>query len=154
MGRATAGIAAGYLALWGVIRRAWPDEMSWGRLALGILVLGLAVLLIRRQRRIIGCRREDHDGESPLFLWVHLFDSHLPCEPPERLLHALGESLDQTLVVFISDHGEADNLANRKSAQLLALRAETEDCFESGAITRQEIDAATRRVLEALGYVQ
>jgi arylsulfatase A-like enzyme len=94
-------------------------------------------------------RLGDRRGEQPLFLWIHLFDPHLPYTPPQRLrehfrgtdlalppsplpagevrerfdgydgevafvdeqvgrlLEALGPRLDRTLVVFVSDHGEA-----------------------------------------------
>jgi len=68
---------------------------------------------------------------SPFFLWVHLFDPHSPYEPPEadaklsatpydgeiasvdrqigRLVEALEPNgiLDNTIVVFTSDHGES-----------------------------------------------
>lgn len=68
---------------------------------------------------------------TPLFLWVHLFDPHQPYEPPEedakrsptlydgeiasvdrqigRFVDALKKrgSLDDTLLVFTSDHGES-----------------------------------------------
>jgi arylsulfatase A-like enzyme len=94
-------------------------------------------------------RLRERGGERPLFLWLHLFDPHLPYTPPQRLregfkrtdlalppspmppeeirerfdgydgevafvdeqvgrlLEALGPRLDRTLVVFVSDHGEA-----------------------------------------------
>ncbi|MFE6101420.1 sulfatase [Streptomyces laurentii] len=70
-------------------------------------------------------------GQRPFFLFAHFFDAHWPYEPPEdvgadvdnpyegevaysdhylrRLLHQveeLGHSLDDTLVVLFSDHGE------------------------------------------------
>ncbi len=68
---------------------------------------------------------------DPLFLWVHLFDPHQPYEPPAsaaqgtptlydgeiafvdrqigRLIKALEDegALDETIVVFTSDHGES-----------------------------------------------
>ncbi|UCF80659.1 MAG: sulfatase-like hydrolase/transferase [Acidobacteriota bacterium] len=71
------------------------------------------------------------ERKSPWFLWVHYFDPHTPYEPPEpyrtryehpydgeiaytdseigKLLTTLRRRgmLDSTLVVFISDHGEA-----------------------------------------------
>ena len=75
---------------------------------------------------------------SPFFLWVHLFDPHAPYEPPEadaklaatpydgeitsadrqlgRLVKAFEEDgvLDDTILVFTSDHGE--NLGEHQEA--------------------------------------
>jgi arylsulfatase A-like enzyme/tetratricopeptide (TPR) repeat protein len=75
--------------------------------------------------------RTSSAAPSPFFLWVHLFDPHAPYEPPEadakraptpydgeiasvdrqigRLVDALKEDgvLDDTIVVFTSDHGES-----------------------------------------------
>lgn len=75
--------------------------------------------------------RQRGEQGDPLFLWVHLFDPHQPYEPPEsdkqgvpslydgeiafadrqlgRLIAALEAkgTLDQTIVVFTSDHGES-----------------------------------------------
>jgi len=73
----------------------------------------------------------DPSNESPFFLWVHLFDPHQPYAPPEedakasptlydgeiasvdrqigRFIDKLNEKrvLDDTIVVFTSDHGES-----------------------------------------------
>jgi choline-sulfatase len=73
----------------------------------------------------------EHQGERPIFAWVHLFDPHAPYVPPEpersahdraydgeiayvdrmigRLVDAWDEerSLDRTLVVVTADHGES-----------------------------------------------
>lgn len=74
----------------------------------------------------------DRDGGRPFFLWVHLFDPHLPWTPPEwsreldlpddydreiaeadrcvgDLLQALGSDLENTTVVVVGDHGEGLN---------------------------------------------
>jgi tetratricopeptide (TPR) repeat protein len=75
--------------------------------------------------------RTESVSPSPFFLWVHLFDPHAPYEPPEadaklsatpydgeiasvdrqigRLIKALEPNgvLDDTIVVFTSDHGES-----------------------------------------------
>lgn len=76
--------------------------------------------------------REERDAASPFFMWVHFFDPHADYEPPADIakrfptnqyqgeihfadrelgrifkeLDILGE-LDQTLVVFTSDHGDS-----------------------------------------------
>ncbi|MFQ5458013.1 MAG: sulfatase, partial [Myxococcota bacterium] len=52
------------------------------------------------------------------------------------------------------DPGEADNLAGGINRDLSDLQAATAAYFESGAVAKQRIDAATRRALKALGYVQ
>jgi arylsulfatase A-like enzyme len=74
----------------------------------------------------------DTVGESPFFLWTHLYDAHRPYDPPEpyrslyghnpyvaeiafadsqigRLLNALEQrhALDRTVVVVVGDHGES-----------------------------------------------
>jgi choline-sulfatase len=74
----------------------------------------------------------DAAANSPYLLWVHLYDAHAPCRPPEpyrsryaadpyegaiafadsqmaRLLGALDarHQLDQTAVVVVADHGES-----------------------------------------------
>ena len=70
-------------------------------------------------------------GESPFFLWTHLYDAHRPYDPPEpfrsrhsdpyvgeiafmdaqigRLLDALEARgrLDRTIIVVVGDHGES-----------------------------------------------
>jgi arylsulfatase A-like enzyme len=71
-------------------------------------------------------------GESPFFMWTHLYDAHRPYDPPEpyrttyghnlyvgeiafadsqvgRLLEALEQRrlLDRTLVIVVADHGES-----------------------------------------------
>lgn len=75
--------------------------------------------------------RQQQPDERPFFTWVHLFDPHQPLQPPTgyrpfsptlydaeiayvddqlgRLFEALEKSgeLDETLVVFTSDHGES-----------------------------------------------
>ena len=75
--------------------------------------------------------RRESASPSPFFLWVHLFDPHAPYEPPEadaklsatpydgeiasvdrqigRLVKALEPNgmLDDTILVFTSDHGES-----------------------------------------------
>lgn len=76
-------------------------------------------------------KRTESPSPSPFFLWVHLFDPHAPYEPPEadaklaatpydgeiasvdrqmgRLVKALEPNgmLDDTILVFTSDHGES-----------------------------------------------
>ena len=72
------------------------------------------------------------DEDAPFFLWVHFFDPHLPLAPPKAFLdqaqgdpyrgevarmdHAIGRILnklrergvyDETLVIAVADHGEA-----------------------------------------------
>jgi arylsulfatase A-like enzyme/Tfp pilus assembly protein PilF len=83
-------------------------------------------------------KRTEPASASPLFLWVHLFDPHAPYEPPEadaklaatpydgeiasadrqvgRLVKAFEEDgvLDDTILVFTSDHGE--NLGEHQEA--------------------------------------
>jgi arylsulfatase A-like enzyme len=74
----------------------------------------------------------DAADNSPFLLWVHLYDAHAPCRPPEpyrsryaadsyegaiafadsqvaRLLGALEarHQLDQTAIVVVADHGES-----------------------------------------------
>ena len=61
---------------------------------------------------------------------------------------------DRASAEFYDLEGDSREANNRKGEQLSALRTATEDYFESSAITRQEIDAVTRRALKALGYVQ
>ena len=82
--------------------------------------------------------RTESASPSPFFLWVHLFDPHAPYEPPEadaklaatpydgeiasadrqigRLVKALEPNgvLDDTILVFTSDHGE--NLGEHQEA--------------------------------------
>ena len=79
----------------------------------------------------LGARSLPSAGGAPFFLWVHLFDPHDPYSPPEadakasptlydgeiasvdrqigRLLETLeqGKVLDDTILVFTSDHGES-----------------------------------------------
>ena len=83
-------------------------------------------------------KRTEPTSASPFFLWVHLFDPHAPYEPPEadaklaatpydgeiasadrqvgRLVKALEPNgvLDDTILVFTSDHGE--NLGEHQEA--------------------------------------
>lgn len=83
-------------------------------------------------------KRTEPASASPFFLWVHLFDPHAPYEPPEadaklaatpydaeiasadrqvgRLVKALEPNgvLDDTILVFTSDHGE--NLGEHQEA--------------------------------------
>lgn len=72
------------------------------------------------------------DRTKPFFLWIHFFDPHSPCVPPQEFLeqaggnaylgevaamdHAVGEIvatlraqtlLDQTLLLVVADHGES-----------------------------------------------
>ncbi|MEM7136566.1 MAG: sulfatase-like hydrolase/transferase [Myxococcota bacterium] len=80
--------------------------------------------------RVLGWFKERTSSASPFFLWVHLFDPHEPYEPPPadaklaatpydgeitsadrqvgRLIEALEPNgvLDNTILVFTSDHGE------------------------------------------------
>jgi choline-sulfatase len=75
--------------------------------------------------------RQPRRGEGPFYLWVHIFDPHLPYEPPEEyrrkaptpyageVMYAdaqVGRVLDaldtmgvrrNTIVVYLSDHGES-----------------------------------------------
>jgi choline-sulfatase len=75
--------------------------------------------------------RQPRRGEGPFYLWVHIFDPHLPYEPPEEyrrkaptpyageVMYAdaqVGRLLDaldtmgvrrNTIVVYLSDHGES-----------------------------------------------
>ncbi len=72
------------------------------------------------------------DTSKPFFLWIHFFDPHSPCVPPQRFLdqangnpylgevssmdHVVGEVvatlraealLDRSLLLVVADHGEA-----------------------------------------------
>ena len=75
--------------------------------------------------------RQPRRGEHPFYLWVHIFDPHLPYEPPEEyrrkaptpyageVMYAdaqVGRLLDaldtmgvrrNTMIVYLSDHGES-----------------------------------------------
>ena len=76
-------------------------------------------------------RSSQSAGDAPFFIWLHLFDPHVPYDPPEadaklsptlydgeiasvdrqigRLLVALEQKniLDETILAFTSDHGES-----------------------------------------------
>jgi choline-sulfatase len=75
-----------------------------------------------------GVRRGSDGGQTPFFLWVHLFEPHAPYGDPrdqrpalaryddeiaeadrqvQRLLSELGADAASTAIVFASDHGEA-----------------------------------------------
>ncbi|MGE5361226.1 MAG: sulfatase [Bacteroidales bacterium] len=83
--------------------------------------------VVDRATKWIGSR-----GSSPFFGWLHFYDAHAPCEPPDpyrsaypgdaysasvafmdgqfgRLLNWLADRrlLDRTLIVVLADHGEA-----------------------------------------------
>jgi arylsulfatase A-like enzyme len=87
----------------------------------------------RRADEVIGdaTRWLDEVGDSPFFVWTHLYDPHRPYDPPEpfrsrladayvgeiafadsqigRLLDAMDERhlLERTIVIVVGDHGES-----------------------------------------------
>lgn len=104
------------------------DPLTVGDVKMRGLALKRAPLVAERAGAWLSSRQED---ERPFFLFAHFFDAHWPYEPPEDVgvavdnayegevaysdhylqqllvrMEELGHSLDETLIVLFSDHGE------------------------------------------------